>query len=165
MNGRGRQSGQSMVEFALVIPIFLLFLLGLIEMGRAVYTWNAISQGAREGARLAAVEAGWIGKSGTNCTIPPPDLNPAPASGCPADATTDLPDRVRKAVNRMTVALNPIPVAGISVTCSPSPCSSSTTAGDVVTVTVNYDSTTLTPIIGNLIRTYHMSATAKMVVN
>jgi Flp pilus assembly protein TadG len=46
-------SGQSMVEFAVLAPIFFLLLLGTIDLGRAVYIYNAISDAAREGARAA----------------------------------------------------------------------------------------------------------------
>lgn len=48
-----RQSGQSMTEFAILAPIFFLLLLGTIDLGRAVYTYNAISNATREGARAA----------------------------------------------------------------------------------------------------------------
>jgi Flp pilus assembly protein TadG len=40
-----------MVEFAVLAPVFFLLLLGTIDLGRAVYTYNAISNAAREGAR------------------------------------------------------------------------------------------------------------------
>jgi Flp pilus assembly protein TadG len=51
-------TGQSLVEFALVFPIFLLLLFGLIDIGRFVYTANALNQAAREGARYGSV-ASW----------------------------------------------------------------------------------------------------------
>jgi hypothetical protein len=47
-----------MVEFALVFPIFLLLLFGLIDIGRYVYTVNAVNQAAREAARFGSV-ASW----------------------------------------------------------------------------------------------------------
>ncbi len=52
-----RASGQSLVEFALVFPIFLLLLFGLIDIGRFVYTANALNEAAREGARFGSVAA------------------------------------------------------------------------------------------------------------
>ena len=52
---RERSSGQALVEFALVFPVFVLILFGLIDVGRYVYTSNAISQAAREGARYGSV--------------------------------------------------------------------------------------------------------------
>jgi hypothetical protein len=54
----GRTEGQSLVEFALVLPVFLLLLFGLIDIGRYVFTVNALNQAAREGARLGSV-ASW----------------------------------------------------------------------------------------------------------
>jgi hypothetical protein len=53
---RRRTSGQALVEFALVLPIFLLLLFGLIDVGRYVYVSNAFNQAAREAARYGAVE-------------------------------------------------------------------------------------------------------------
>jgi hypothetical protein len=47
--------GQSLVEFALVLPIFAILLFGIIDFGRYVYTANAINNGAREGARSGSV--------------------------------------------------------------------------------------------------------------
>lgn len=47
--------GQALVEFALTIPIFLLLVVALFDVGRAVFTYNAITNAAREGARLAIV--------------------------------------------------------------------------------------------------------------
>jgi hypothetical protein len=52
-NGPGR--GQGLVEFAIVFPIFLLVLFGLFDIGRAVFSYNEITNAAREGARLAIV--------------------------------------------------------------------------------------------------------------
>ena len=49
------RKGQSLVEFALVIPVFLILLLGIFEFGRAWETVNIMTSAAREGARVAAV--------------------------------------------------------------------------------------------------------------
>ena len=53
--GRGRTRGQSLVEFSLVLPIFLLVVCSLIDLGRAVFTYTSVTNAAREGARLAIV--------------------------------------------------------------------------------------------------------------
>ena len=47
--------GQALVEFALVIPLFLLLLVSIFDLGRAVFAWNTLSNAAREGARIAIV--------------------------------------------------------------------------------------------------------------
>lgn len=54
-HSRNRFCGQSVVEFALVGPIFFLMLLGTVEMGRLMWTNHELSNGTREGARWAAV--------------------------------------------------------------------------------------------------------------
>lgn len=50
------RSGQSLVEFALVLPIFLILILGLFDFGRAIYTANAINNAARIATRVAIVD-------------------------------------------------------------------------------------------------------------
>ncbi len=52
-----RAGGQSLVEFALVFPVFLLLLFGLIDIGRFAYTANALNEAAREGTRFGSVAA------------------------------------------------------------------------------------------------------------
>ncbi len=51
----GRSRGQSLVEFALIIPIFLLLLVSIFDLGRAVFAYNTLTNAAREGARMAIV--------------------------------------------------------------------------------------------------------------
>jgi Flp pilus assembly protein TadG len=50
-------SGQDLVEYAIVFPVLMLMLLGIFEFGRIIYSYNAISNAAREGARLAILPA------------------------------------------------------------------------------------------------------------
>lgn len=51
------EKGQSLVEFALVLPILLLLVFGIVEFGRAFNTYLIISNASREGARYAVVGA------------------------------------------------------------------------------------------------------------
>ena len=51
---RGRR-GQSLVEFALVVPLLLLMVVGVIEFGRAWNMSQVVTDAARQGARTAAV--------------------------------------------------------------------------------------------------------------
>lgn len=55
MRRQDRPSGQALVEFALIAPLFFLLLFSLIEFGRAVYTIQMLNNAAREGARYAIV--------------------------------------------------------------------------------------------------------------
>ncbi len=45
------------MEFALILPMFLLLLFGMVEFGRAWMTRNILTGAAREAVRLAAVQA------------------------------------------------------------------------------------------------------------
>lgn len=51
------QKGQSLVEFAMVVPFLLLVLVGTIELGRAYYSYNTLSKAVREGARYVSGHA------------------------------------------------------------------------------------------------------------
>lgn len=52
---RNPEKGQTLVEFALAAMLFLTLLFGIIEFGRALWTWNTIVQATRAGARFAIV--------------------------------------------------------------------------------------------------------------
>ena len=47
-----QQHGQSMIEFALILPLMVLVIAGIFDLGRAFFAYVAISNAAREGARL-----------------------------------------------------------------------------------------------------------------
>ena len=50
--------GASLVEFAILAPLLILLLFGIIDFGWAMGNYNDVRHGAREAARLAAVNAG-----------------------------------------------------------------------------------------------------------
>lgn len=52
-----RQQGAAAVEFAFVVILVIFLLLGLIEFGRAMFTWNSAVDATRRGARTAAIVA------------------------------------------------------------------------------------------------------------
>ena len=47
--------GATMVEFALALIVFLMFLFGILDFSRMLFTWVAANEAARAGARYAAV--------------------------------------------------------------------------------------------------------------
>jgi Flp pilus assembly protein TadG len=55
-----------MLEFAIVVPVFLLLMLGLIDFGRLLFTYISVANGAREMARIAAVSTNWSGAAAIN---------------------------------------------------------------------------------------------------
>jgi len=82
MTRSDRSRGQAMVEFALVIPIFILLMVGLFDLGRVVWVNDTLATAAREAARFAIVHGG---SEGTLCPVGPPATTaviPAPGPGC-----------------------------------------------------------------------------------
>lgn len=53
--GRGRGVGQSVVEFAIILPVLLIIVCGLLDIGRLYYAYVAVTDAAAEGAAYAAV--------------------------------------------------------------------------------------------------------------
>lgn len=75
--------GQSLVEFALVLPVFLLILVAVFDLGHVVWANDTLSNAAREAARYAIVHGG---SESTACPVGPPASTaniPAADSTCP----------------------------------------------------------------------------------
>jgi len=53
------RSGQNLVEFALVLVMLLLLVVGVCEFGRAWNVYQILANASREGARLAALPSGF----------------------------------------------------------------------------------------------------------
>lgn len=100
---RDRQRGAVAVEFALILPILLMLVLGIIDFGRLYYTQVTLTQAAREGARLEALSKPTVvsgttgaatGLSGLTVTINGTAYasDPNPAVSCPTgqDATVKV---------------------------------------------------------------------------
>src|SRR5512143_1219573 len=68
--GRPRSRGQALVEFALVLIPFLVMLMGIFDLGRAIYINNSLSEAARDIARATSVHLcdNWDA-GGTSSTI------------------------------------------------------------------------------------------------
>jgi Flp pilus assembly protein TadG len=52
---RHAEQGQALVEFALILPVILLLVVGMLEFSRAWNLHQALTDATREGARRAAV--------------------------------------------------------------------------------------------------------------
>ena len=162
-NGR---RGQGLVEFALVIPIFLLLLFGLIDVGRYVFLSSALSQAAREGARLASVEVSYRGSSDPACGA-------AGGPVCPANDAALRTD-IRTAANRMMTPFGSVATTDIScVQKGAAPPSGNWTSsicnfnapGSIVSVRVTATFTPITPIISQIFGTRTLSGSTSMDIN
>lgn len=81
MNARARsaQHGVAVLEFAFVLPVFMLLLYGLITFGAAFYVQLVVSRAAEDGARIAmsdsatddAIKAEVVNSLATSTIVPP----------------------------------------------------------------------------------------------
>jgi len=81
------ERGQELVEFALVLILFLVVLMVIFDMGRAVYYYSAIHNAAREGARHGITDqnAGDIQAFAQNVAV---GLDIDPVGGITEDTVT-----------------------------------------------------------------------------
>ena len=133
---RGRERGQALVEFALTIPLVLLLIFGLIDLGRAVYISNSLSEAARDGARYGSVQAR--------------SYNEARLNG--VEAWTQ--DR-----------LNAVPNPVVTATCTAANASFGCTVNDIIVVTVEAEVEMITPIIGQLLGPLSLEGRSEVLVN
>ena len=88
---RTPQAGQALVEFSIAIIVFLLLLMGIVDMGRGIYAYNGVSQAAREIARVASVHPGsTLGSSAQVTGVVATQQRLVPGLGTPAFACVDI---------------------------------------------------------------------------
>ena len=85
------ERGTAMVEMAIVLPIIILFFLGMIDFGRAIFLYNNLTNAAREGARFGASQV----QGGSTPPAPGPIQDTTKVrivdfSGQPLDATASI---------------------------------------------------------------------------
>ena len=115
LRGFARGEGaQSLVEFAIMLPIFLLLVTGIFDLARAVWQENSLAYAVREGTRYAIVHGSAGSPIVGPCSV---CLNPVSnnlgnvvdavtsnAIGVPnIDVTVDYPDGDNQRNHRVTV--------------------------------------------------------------
>jgi Flp pilus assembly protein TadG len=148
---RGRR-GQALVEFALVFPILLLLIFGVVDAGRLIFQYNGVANAARNAARVAIVNQSTAGTDTCDTTIPTAwSTGCAIASGTglgitPADVVVSYRDVTDTDDCQQPVATDP-PIV---------------TIGCLAVVQVTADFQALTPVIGQLIGPVSVSSTSKV---
>jgi len=90
---RERDRGQALIEMALMLPVLVLLLVGVFDLGRAVWLANTLATAVREGSRYGVVH-GALSTSPTgpgSATYTAPDVDTAIASQVERYAT-GVPD-------------------------------------------------------------------------
>jgi Flp pilus assembly protein TadG len=116
-------AGQTLVEFALIVPIFILVIMGVFDVGRAIYAYSTINNAAHEAARLAIV-----------------DQN-----------TADVREEAVGRAVGVNVAVGDVTVRWLSANYTDvAPCNATPRFGCAVEVTVAYEFNAATPILSTL---------------
>jgi Flp pilus assembly protein TadG len=98
--GRGRprsilcdRRASSGVQFALVLPVFLSMVLGIMDMGRLMWTQNTLAQAAKKSARFAIVHGSTSASPATAADITAAvEQHLAGLSGAPTVNVAWIPD-------------------------------------------------------------------------
>ena len=138
---RHRSRGQGLAEFALVAPILILLIVGVLDFGRAIYAANAVANAARMGARTAIVNQN-VPDISTRAAGQATALGIDPAAPCTATTgiCVDFLDSTQ--TTSCTSLFGPDLKSCVAV------------------VTVKYTFTALTPIIGNILGPIPISSTS-----
>jgi hypothetical protein len=137
------QSGQSLVEFALMLPMLLIMLMGTLDIGRMYFAFVAIQNAAGEGALYAAINPKCVHASdGPECADP---------YNAEYRAIHESPGG---AVDwaRVTIDVEPVDRSGLR-------------EGDPITIYVRYQYDILTPLISPLVKDGKLALTAHAVQN
>lgn len=121
-----RERGQALMEFALVLPVFLIMLMAVVDVGRAIWAQNTVAAAAREGARFAIVHGG---SDNTDCPVGP--KNPDRTKAWPsASASCPYPSPSRQAIKDAVAAAAAAAGTNFTVTvCYGANCSGDTDTG------------------------------------
>jgi Flp pilus assembly protein TadG len=141
--------GQALVEFALILPILILLLVGIFDFGRAIYAFNTVNNAAREAVRIAIVDQ--------NCNVVGQEAE-GRASSLNVDWTLPAGTPAAQclsAASDVHIEYLEADYSGAGTytdSCDPGQVSpNGPRLGCIAQVTVEYNYSAATPIIGNLI--------------
>jgi Flp pilus assembly protein TadG len=146
--GSRADRGQSLAEFALVFPIFLIIVFAIIDVGRFVYTANTVSNSAREAARVGSVGAR------------PPECAGMSREACVRRVARDRSWGVG-GTPQTTVQCDRVGLGGGTTSVSVSACRT----GDLLRVRIAVPFTVVTPIIGQVLAGATVVGESRVTVN
>ncbi|MDJ0923973.1 MAG: TadE/TadG family type IV pilus assembly protein [Acidimicrobiia bacterium] len=144
------ESGASLVEAALVLPLIFFLLFGVIDSARLLATHNAVRTASREAARHGS-------SVGLNGSGDPHYVDCAEIR----NAAMFLTDGIDLEPSNITIQYDSGPSTVVKADCplgGPQPDPSGIDNGDRILVTTNYQFQPVTPIIGDMIGTVTISS-------
>jgi Flp pilus assembly protein TadG len=145
-----RTRGQSLVEFAVVLPVFLLILSGILDFGFLLYSRMSVISATREGARVAVDAPKTSTVPATQATL---------QGRIPGLVRTRVTDAASGGLDTGALVTDVVCVDKVSGTCA---FNGSAEAGDSVKVTVHYPYHSIFPLLFG--QTIEMSSTVQMVL-
>ena len=145
-HNRERSRGQTMVEFALILPVFLMLTLGVVDGARIFSAYIALTNASREGALYASADTNYQNW----CQYPTPVTDAACPTGFGTNTKGD-PDNIDARVSAEMQGVPAVNLANITVsppTCDNGTCTASSTK---ISVTVTYSMTLFMPLVGALL--------------
>jgi Flp pilus assembly protein TadG len=148
---RRRFRGQALVEFALILPVLLVILLGTFDAGRLIFAYNSVSNAAREGGRTAIVNQ-------TPVEVREKATQQAAALGLPSTDPGDC--------TAAGVTTQPTGICFVLRNRDETGACPGTTPqiGCTALVAVKWEYRAITPIIGELIGPLSVSSTTRQLV-
>ena len=168
------QRSQALIEFALVSPVLLLLVFGIIDIGRAVFYYDTLNHAAREGARVAVKASNQLPANADVVTVVTNHMIGTPvAQTCPNGPVTSATPPANTAWLYVTepnppntVETSPPPNApgGEYASAAVGSCSAVNPAGGNVPlqVTLRFNLVLITPIVAQA-TTDHILITAAAV--
>jgi Flp pilus assembly protein TadG len=136
MRRASRPRGQALTEFAIVLPVLMLVLFSLFDLGRAIVAYNTIADAARTGARVAIVN-----------------------QGCGQIQAEAVKQGLTLGLSASDVHADFLTSSGGTVGCG-----GSVKIGDTANVSVTYQYSAVTPILSNIVGTITLLSTTQIPV-
>jgi hypothetical protein len=163
--------GQALVEFALVIPLFLAIVFGIVDLGRGVWAADTAAHAASEAARFAIVHGGSANDPCPVGPLAPTWVGPlGPLGTCPHPSTllTTSKQSIYDTATNAAIGSGAVPTVtacyGTGCTGNADIAGSTNARGTPVTVKVTIHVTLFTgALLG--VSNFDVSSTATMVVN
>jgi TadE-like protein len=159
---RTGQRSQALIEFALVSPVLLLLIFGVIDLGRAIFYYDTLNHAAREGARVAARASNTLPTNSDVLTAVSSQMQGVPVTQpCPQGPISSGTPAANSAWLYVT---EPAPPGGVESTPPPNApggeyaaasaggCSAvnPATGNDTLQVTLKFNLVLITPIVAQV---------------
>jgi Flp pilus assembly protein TadG len=136
-----RERGQSLVEMSLMMVFLVVLAMGVLDIGRAYFTYLALKDAAAEGA--------YYGSAFPQCTA----VNGYDGTQLACDGTNTIPYRTEFSAPRGGLVDWRNAIIGVTLPMS-------VTAGQPLTVSISYRYQMLTPFVGAIANTQVLTLTA-----